>query len=99
MARSVADIRRIAAPIAARYGVDRMYLFGSFARGDATDASDIDLRIEKGKVRGLQMAFLLSDLEDAFNCPVDLLSTHALDPDFLNRIAKEEKLIYASAGS
>ena len=99
MVRSVADIQRIAAPIAARYGVDRMYLFGSFARGDATGASDIDLRIEKGKGRGLQMAFLLSDLEDAFNRPVDLLSTRALDPAFLHRIAGEEKLIYASAGS
>lgn len=94
MAQSIVDIQRIVAPIAERYGVERMYLFGSRARGDNREDSDIDLRIDKGRVRGLQMAFLLSDLEDALNCPVDLLSTKALDDAFLDRISKEEKLLY-----
>lgn len=94
MPPSIAEIKRIVSPIAARYGVERMYLFGSCARGDTTEDSDIDLRIDKGRVRGLQMAYLLSDLEDALRCPVDLLSTAALDEAFLNRIAKEEKLLY-----
>ena len=92
--RTVADIQRIVSPIAAKYGVDKMYLFGSYARGDNTDQSDVDLRIDKGRVRGLQMAFLLSDLEDALCCPVDLLSTNALDETFLRRISGEEKLLY-----
>lgn len=99
MPLNVSDIRRIAAPIAARYGVDRMYLFGSCARGDNTERSDVDLRVDKGQVRGLQMAYLLSDLEDALRCPVDLISTNALDEAFLKRIAGEEKLLYDRAGS
>ena len=33
---SVGDLRAIIAPIAARHGVDRVYLFGSYARGEAT---------------------------------------------------------------
>ena len=33
---SVRDLRAIIAPIAARHGVDRVYLFGSYARGEAT---------------------------------------------------------------
>ncbi len=91
---NAAEIQKIVSPIAARYGVERMYLFGSYARGDNTPASDVDLRIDKGDVRGMQMAFLLSDLEDALKLPVDLLSTAALDIGFLRRIQGEEKLIY-----
>lgn len=91
---STADIQKIVSPIAAKYGVDRMYLFGSYATGKNTPASDVDFRIDKGKVRGMQMAFLLSDLEDALHLPVDLLSTSALDARFLQSIKGEEKLIY-----
>ena len=91
---STADIQRIISPIADKYGVNRVYLFGSYARGESTPNSDVDLRIDKGDVRGMQMAFLLSDLEDALQLPVDLLSTTALDTQFLKSIKGEEKLIY-----
>ncbi len=91
---STAEIQRIVSPIAARYGVRRLYLFGSYARGENTPDSDIDLRIDKGSVRGMQMAFLLSDLEDALKMPVDLLSTSALDASFLQSIKNEEMLMY-----
>ncbi len=91
---SPADIQRIVTPIARRYGVNRVYLFGSYARGESTLSSDVDLRIDKGDVRGMQMAFLLSDLEDALKLPVDLLSTNALDARFLESIRDEERLIY-----
>lgn len=88
------EIRKIVAPIAARYGVNRMFLFGSYARGDSSETSDIDLRIDKGRVKGLQMAFLHDELEEALHRPVDLLSTAALDEAFLASIRKEEKLLY-----
>jgi len=91
---SIAEIQRIVSPIAAKYGVDGMTLFGSYARGDNTPQSDIDLRIDRGSVRGLQMAFLLTDLEDALGTEVDLLSTSTLDTSFLASIQKEEKLLY-----
>ncbi len=71
-----------------------MDLFVSYARGESTPDSDVDLRIDKGEVRGMQMAFLLSDLEDALKLPVDLLSTAALDARFLQSIKDEEKLVY-----
>ena len=40
------EIREIVSKLAAQYGAKRVYLFGSFARGDMTDSSDIDLRID-----------------------------------------------------
>lgn len=41
--------------VAAWYGAECVYLFGSCARGDADADSDIDLRIDNGTIRDLQM--------------------------------------------
>ena len=60
MRYSVEEIKAIVAELAAQYGADRVYLFGSYARGDANADSDIDLRIDKGSIRGLQMGGLAS---------------------------------------
>lgn len=40
------EIRRRITPIAVRYRLKAVYLFGSYARGEATDESDIDLLID-----------------------------------------------------
>ena len=79
MQYTIDEIREIVAALAARYGADRIYLFGSYARGDANKDSDIDLRIDKGAIRGLQMGGLAADLEDALGIPVDLVPTGSLD--------------------
>ena len=92
---STNELKKIVSPIARKYGVERLFLFGSYARGDNTETSDIDFRIDKGRVQGLQMVALLLDLEDALQIPVDLISTGAMDRQFLEKISKEEKLIYA----
>lgn len=43
------EIQAIVNPILQQYGVSRAYLFGSYARGEATGQSDIDLRIDGGR--------------------------------------------------
>ena len=63
--RSIAEIRAIIGPIARAYGAERIFLFGSYARGEARPDSDMDLRIDKGSIRGLRFAGLLGDLEEA----------------------------------
>ena len=80
-----------------QYGAERVYLFGSYARGDMTAGSDIDLRIDKGSIRGLAFAGLLGDLEDALGTHVDLISTAGMDEDFLREVQKDEVLLYESA--
>lgn len=93
---SIDEIKNIVSPVAAKYGVERVYLFGSYARGEATAESDLDLRIDKGRLRGLIMlGGMYSDLEERFGKKLDLLTTASLDSGFLNRIAREEVLIYA----
>ena len=46
---SINEMRSYIAPIAIRYRVERVYLFGSYAKGCATSESDIDLRIDRGR--------------------------------------------------
>lgn len=91
------DIRSTVSCLADRYGAERVYLFGSYARGDMKPSSDIDLRIDKGRIRGLQLAGLLLDLEEAFGLPVDLVTTTGLDQQFLHSIQKDEVLLYEAS--
>ncbi len=94
---TIDEIKTIVAPIAKAYGVARIFLFGSYARGEATPASDLDFRVDKGSLRGLfALGGLYSDLEEGLGKPLDLLTTGSLDLAFLNQIANEEILIYES---
>ena len=95
MRYTVDEIKEIVAALAAQYGADRIYLFGSYARGDKD--SDIDLRIDKGAIRGLQLGGLAADLEDALGIPVDLIPTGSLDSKFLNSISDDEVLLYEAS--
>lgn len=97
MRYTVDEIKKIVAELAAQYGADRIYLFGSYAKGDADKDSDIDLRIDKGAIRGLQMGGLAADLEDAFGIPVDLVPTGSLDSKFLKSISDDEVLLYEAS--
>ena len=90
------EIKAIAAPIAMRYGVDALYLFGSYARGEATAESDLDFRVERGRIRTLfELGGLYSDLSEQFQKKLDLLTSQNIEPGFLAAIQPEEVLIYA----
>jgi len=92
---TIEHIRTIVGEIAQRYGVKRVSLFGSYARGEAHSDSDIDLRIDKGRLRGLfQLAGFHLDLQESLKTPVDVVTTDALDNRFLARIRREEVLLY-----
>ncbi len=94
---TVDEIKNIVSPIAERYGVQRVFLFGSYARGEATETSDLDFRIDKGNLRGLfALGGLHYDLQESFDKPLDLLTTGSLETEFLKRIEQEEILIYES---
>lgn len=89
------EIKNIVSEISKRHGVERIFLFGSYARGDAKPDSDLDFRIDKGRIRGLfALGGLYADLQDAFDVPVDLLTTESLDEAFRKEISSEEIQIY-----
>lgn len=92
---SIEEIRDIVRDIAQQYGVERVWLFGSYARGEARLDSDIDLRIDKGQIRGLfQLSGFHLDIEEKLNTRVDVLTTESLNEKFLRRISEEEIVLY-----
>ena len=95
MIYSICEIQQRIAPVAKQYGVKAVFLFGSYARGEATKNSDVDLRVDKGNLRGMfALGALYSDLEDSLGKDLDLLTTGSLDQRFLDQIAGEEIVLY-----
>ena len=91
------QIKDICIAVFEKYEIEYCYLFGSYARGEATPSSDVDLRVDKGNLRGLfALGALYADLEDGLGKKLDLLTTGSLDQSFLRSIADEEVLLYAS---
>ena len=91
------EIQATVKELGGRYGAERIYLFGSYARGEAVPGSDVDLRIDKGKIRGLfALSGLRLALEEQLGTKVDLLTSDSLDHAFLSRIRTEEVLLYAN---
>ena len=95
MIYTIDEIKQKAIPIAQKYGVDRMSLFGSYARGEAREDSDLDFFINRGDIKGLlEYIGFVQDLEDIFNCHVDVVSAGIEDKTFLAIIKKDGVLIY-----
>ena len=82
---SIDELRRIITPIAQEHGVESVSLFGSYSRGTASADSDVDLKIEKGRLRSLfQLGGFRLAVEDALKLSVDLITSEASDPVFLD---------------
>ena len=88
-------ISRIVTPIAEKYGVNRVSLFGSRAKGSATDGSDYDFLISKGSLGSLlnYVAFV-NELEEVFGTHVDVVTDTSSDQNFVRNISKDVVLIY-----
>ena len=95
MRYTIDEIKDRTVPIARAYGIGRMSLFGSYARGEAKDDSDVDLYIERGKLKSLLQYFsFVDELESVLGCHVDVVTTGIEDKQFLLRIMKEGVLLY-----
>jgi predicted nucleotidyltransferase len=95
---NILEISNLVAPVAREYGIRKLSIFGSYARGDATEKSDIDFLInDKGALRGLfQLAGFHADLEERLGVHVDVLTEGGLDDEFLANVRTEEVVIYES---
>ena len=76
--------------LAGRYGASNLRLFGSVARGDDNDNSDVDilLLLEPGRSL-LDHAALKIELETLLGRPVDIATEKGLKPKFRDRILRE----------
>lgn len=73
--------------LARRRGATRICVFGSMARGDAGDASDVDLLVTLAPgVSGLALGGILADAEELLGRRVDVLTEAGLHPALRERI-------------
>ena len=72
-----------------RFGVHRLGLFGSYARGESRQASDLDFVVELETKSFDAYMNLKMFLEDIFECPVDLVLVDTIKPRLRSTILKE----------
>ncbi len=70
-----------------RYGARRVVLFGSFARGDSRESSDVDIAVEG--LDGARYFTAMSELSGLLASPVDLVELESAQPSLRERIAFE----------
>lgn len=104
---TLSEIQRRVTPVAEKYRLAAVYLFGSYARGEATAESDIDLLVDLtgSTIRGLNFVSLYEDLSNALEISIDLVTVDSLEQPttrrgrqhFREAVRKERMQIYAAA--
>ena len=82
LAREKPELQRL-------YTVQKMALFGSYARGEQTAGSDVDILVEVDPCIGLKFVSLAEQIEKLLGLRVDLVSTRAVKPGRLKVIERE----------
>ena len=89
---TIENIKDVVAPIANKYNVESIYLFGSYARGEADESSDLDFLVFGGESFKLTNIFALAEeLTTAFQKQVDVFEISEIndDSDFYLNIMNE----------
>ncbi|MCI8468941.1 MAG: nucleotidyltransferase domain-containing protein [Eggerthellaceae bacterium] len=82
------------------YDVSAAYVFGSYARGDASEDSDVDVRLECGdRIGYAQLLDIQEQLEDFLEVHVEIVTNppELMRPAFRERIGRDEVLLYEAA--
>jgi predicted nucleotidyltransferase len=102
MVYTIDEIKERIRPVAEKYNLPAVYLFGSYARGEADDKSDVDLMIDRNgtDVVGLIMlAGVFGEMRDSLSKEIDMITTdvfkHEDDRYFTDNIKNDMVNIYA----
>ncbi len=86
----IRENREEIARIAARYGAHNIRLFGSAAREEADEASDLDFLVELDADRSLlDLGGLQFELQELLGCPVDVVTERGLKKRIRDRVIRE----------
>ncbi len=90
------ELCEVVRPIAEEYGMIRVYLIGSRARGDNRPDSDYDFCVVEPRGTGMfRMSGFFHKLKDALGAEIDVVSENALtDDDFSRGILDDRRLLY-----
>jgi len=90
----IEQIKRKILPVLQRYDVVRAAIFGSLARGETKQGSDIDILVEfAGEKSLLDLAGLKIELEELLGVRVDVLTYGSLHPLLKDRVLSEQEVI------
>ena len=93
---TIRDIQNLVKPIAEKYGVKEIYLFGSYAIGEANESSDLDFLVFGWDGFKLTMIFSLAeDLREVLKKDVDVFEINEINEnsDFYKAVMKERLLV------
>lgn len=94
---TIDEIKNKAIPIAKKHNVVSLSLFGSYARNEQNENSDIDFLIDASGQMGLfEYVAFYQELEKEFGCHVDVVTSGIDDKEFLSKIEKDKRVLYAA---
>ena len=89
------ELKTLVTPIAEKYNVERICLFGSRARGDNSSESDYDFCIIPYKDMSLiQLSNFLIDLKETLQSEVDVVCEDSVNPKFLESVSADRRVLY-----
>lgn len=90
---TIKQIKEKIKPVISKHGIKDVYLFGSYARGEATRNSDVDIYCDKGDVDSLwKEVALIREFEEALGKKVDVVTIGSRMNDYF-RTQLEEDMI------
>lgn len=106
---TIEEIKEMIYNILKKYGIEKAYIFGSYARGEANNQSDVDIMIKKGNLKTLlQLSSLAYEIEQILKKQIDIVIEETYTEDikydsetiklakniFYNEVKKERLNIY-----
>jgi len=83
---TIKEIKQKIKPVMEKYQVNEVFLFGSYARGEATSESDVDIYCSKGNLKSLiDEARFIDELEVSLNKKVDVVTIGSLMDDYFKK--------------
>jgi len=76
-----------------KYPIGRLGVFGSYARGEATEKSDIDIAVEITGPMGLNFVAMANEIEDLLGKKTDVVPLRSIKPQYLQFVQKD--IVYA----
>jgi predicted nucleotidyltransferase len=76
-----------------KYPIGQIGVFGSYARGEATEKSDIDIAVEITGPMGLNFVAMADEIEDLFGKKTDVVPLRSIKPQYLQFVQRD--IVYA----
>ena len=87
---TIVDILRKHKPeLQKKYPISQLGVFGSYARGEATEGSDIDIAVDITGPMGLSFIAMANEIEGLFGIKTDVVPKRSIKPEYLSYVEKD----------